>query len=150
MRLLVPVCALVGFLATPARAADVPGDARQTIAAANDAWLPAMKQQDAAAIVEPYADKGVFVTATGQIATGRDGIGRLMRERFAAGRVVDGMLQQDGIRMEGSLIYEWGHADIEIDRPGGGRAKSSGRYLTVWKRSGTGKWEIIRNLSLAD
>lgn len=138
------------LLATVLRASDVPDDARRTIKAANDAWLPALKQQNAVAIAEPYADDGMFVSATGQVATGRAAIAELMKARFAAGRVLSGSLEQDGIRQEGSLIYEWGHAETEVQTPGGQLVKRTGRYLTVWKANTAGRWQIIRNMSLVD
>ena len=132
------------------RAADVPDAARRTIKQANDAWVPALKQQDAAAIAEAYADDGVFVTATGQVATGRAAIENLMKDRFAAGRVLSASLEQDGIRKEGALIYEWGHATSDVRTPTGKVVRGTGRYLTVWKADAGGRWQIIRNLSLVD
>ncbi len=128
----------------------VPNDARSTIAAANAAWLPAMKAQDATAIAEPYADDGIFVGPTGAVATGRDGVARLMRERFArTGRVKNGQLAQDGMTRQGAFIYEWGHATLELEGQGG-PLQSRGRYLTVWRKNAAGRWQIIRNLSLPD
>ena len=70
--------ALVIAFAAPLAAAPperVPADARAAIAAANAAWVPAMQRQDVAAIVEPYADDGVFVTPTGESVKGRAAIG---------------------------------------------------------------------------
>ena len=60
----------------------IPDDARVAIARANTDWLPAMQRQDADAIVDPYADDAVFVTATGESVKGREAIARLMRDRF--------------------------------------------------------------------
>ncbi len=131
--------------------AGIPADARAAIAAANSAWLPAMKARDATAIAEPYAEDGVFVTPTGVVATGRDGVARLMRERFAQrGVVTSGELVQDGMTRQGAMIYEWGHATVTTGRAGARSTQSRGRYLTVWRQNGSGRWEIIRNLSLAD
>lgn len=130
--------------------ATIPQDALQTINAANKAWLPAMERQDAAAVAEPYAEDGVFVAATGETAHGRNAIEQLMRDRFAkSGRVVGGTLVQDGTAAAGSMIYEWGHADLELAREGQAPAHVRGRYLTVWQRI-SGKWRIVRNLSLPD
>src|SRR5512144_279033 len=80
------------------QSAAIPADARAAIARANDDWLPAMRRQDATAIVEPYADDGVFVLATGECMKGRAAIEQLMRDRFTrTGRIVGGTLQQDGL-----------------------------------------------------
>ncbi len=140
-------------LASPLVAAPrepVPADARATIAAANAAWVPAMQRQDTAAIVEPYADDAVFVTATGESVQGRAAIARLMRDRFAkTGRLVAGTIAEDGLVKVGDLIYEWGHAEMRLAPPGGGAdVRAAGRYLTVWRRDADGIWRISRNLSL--
>jgi len=129
----------------------VPRAARKTIAAANAAWLPAMKRQDAVAIAEPYAEDAVFVTLTGEAVRGRPAIEQVMRDRFAKiGRVVGGKIAQDGLTRVGTMIYEWGHADLQLLRDGGKPTSSKGRYLTVWKADASGHWRIIRNLSLPE
>jgi uncharacterized protein (TIGR02246 family) len=132
--------------------APVPADARTAIARANDDWLGAMQRQDAKAMVEPYAEDGVFVLATGKAVTGRAAIEQLMRERFrTSGTLVSGKLHQDDLVTAGSMIYEWGHAELEVAAaPGQPPTRSIGRYLTVWKRDNAGNWRIIRNLSLGD
>ncbi len=131
--------------------AGIPADARAAIAAANDAWLPAMKARDATTIAAPYADDGVFVTATGTVARGRDGVAQLMRDRFAqTAAVTGGELVQDGITRQGALIYEWGHAVLTLAVKTAQPSQSRGRYLTVWRLSPNGRWEIARNLSLPD
>ena len=127
----------------------VPADARAAIAAANAAWVPAMQHQDIAAIVEPYADDGVFVTPTGESVKGRAAIGQLMRDRFAkTGRMVAGTITQDGLVRVGDLIYEWGHAEMRLAQEGGAETSAAGRYLTVWRHEADGGWRIARNLSL--
>jgi uncharacterized protein (TIGR02246 family) len=136
---------LVGIAA---KRADVPRAARETIAKANADWLVAMKRGDAAATVEPYADDAVFVTATGEAVRGRAAIEQLMRERFAkSGNALDGRIIEDGLTREGSLIYEWGHATLQLSGAG---QPTRGRYLTVWASDSRGRWQIVRNLSLPD
>lgn len=131
--------------------AQVPADARAAIAAANADWIPAMKRQDAAAVAAPYAEDGVFVNASGVVVTGRDAVAQLMRDRFTQmGHVVDGRIVQDGLTRQGTLIYEWGHADLTISRDGAPPQRSTGRYLTVWQKGAAGKWQIVRNLSLPE
>ena len=131
--------------------AEVDASARTTIAKANAAWLDAMKREDVASIVEPYDDDAIFVTATGESVRGRSAIEQLMRERFSkTGRVTAGRIVQDGISAAGTMIYEWGHADLEIGREGQAPMPVRGRYLTVWAKDGAGRWRITRNLSLPD
>ena len=128
----------------------VPAAARATIDSVNSAWLPALRRKDAAAIAEPYADDGVLVTATGETFRGRGAVEEAMRASLAGmgDAQVGGRLVQDGLTRTGNLIYEWGHAELEITRPGAAPAHAMGRYLTVWRQDATGRWRILRNLSL--
>ncbi len=147
--ILVPV--LLGLAAVPSGQAGVAADATATIAAANAEWVRSMKTGDVRAIAAPYADDAIFVTQTGSVVKGRDAVAQLMRERIAqAGKARDVALVQDGVTLQGTLIYEWGHATMEFARPGGAPTRTGGRYLTVWQKDTTGRWEIIRNLSLPD
>jgi uncharacterized protein (TIGR02246 family) len=150
---MITTCVLLFALQTsPAPADAVPADARAAIARANGDWLPAMRRQDAKAIADVYADEGVFVLPNGDSVKGRAAIEQLMRDRFSrTGPVVGGTLKQDDLVVAGSMIYEWGHAELEM----GGRADQSpsrvtARYLTVWQRDASGRWRIIRNLSLGN
>lgn len=129
----------------------IPSDARTAIAAANADWIPALEKHDAAAIAAPYAQDGIFVTATGEVYKGRGAVAQLMRDRFAQmGTVVNGSLVQDGLTRQGDLIYEWGHADLELAHEGAAPQHSRGRYLTVWQQAADGRWQIVRNLSLPE
>ena len=136
--------------APAADSTSVPARARAAIDSVNAAWLPALQRRDGAAIADAYADDGVLVAATGETDRGRAAIERVMREAAErVGTVLGGKLVQDGITRAGPLIYEWGHAELEIARPGGAApARVTGRYLTVWRQDGDGRWRIIRNLSL--
>lgn len=129
----------------------VPSDARATIAAANAAWVAALQTQDAATIAAPYAEEAVFVTPNGDVVKGRAGVAGLMKDRFARmGKVRSGELVQDGTTRQGQFVYEWGHATLETERDGV-PGRSRGRYLTVWQKNATtGRWEILRNVSLPD
>ena len=65
----------------------------------------------------------------------------------ASFRFLRGGLVQDGVVLApGPMIYEWGHADIEVERDGK-VVHSAGNYLTVWRRDASGSWKIARNLA---
>lgn len=136
--------------AQPARSDSIiMASARGMIDSANAAWLAAMRRQDVAAIVAPYADSAVFVTPSGASVTGRGAIAQLMRERFAHnGPISGGTIHQDGLTAQGPYIYEWGHATVDYVRDGVTK-HAPGRYVTVWASDAGGRWYIIRNLSLA-
>ena len=135
--------------AAAADSTSVPASARAAIDSVNAAWLPALQRKDGAAIADAYADDGVLMAAAGETVRGRAAVEQAMRAMAArGGSVLGGRLVQDGITRAGALIYEWGHADLEVARPGAAPAHVTGRYLTVWRQDPGGRWRIIRNLSL--
>jgi uncharacterized protein (TIGR02246 family) len=152
--LVIAAFALASKLAAQAPAgadsAAVPESVRAMIDSVNAAWIPQLQRKDAAGIAAPYADDGMLVTPTGETFRGRAAVEEAMRTSLArlGTAQVSGRLVQDGITRVGTLIYEWGHAELEISRPGGQPAHSNGRYLTVWQQDSSGRWRILRNLSL--
>jgi uncharacterized protein (TIGR02246 family) len=146
----------VSHLQAQRAAAEVAGDSavpesvRAMIDSVNADWLPALRRKDAAAIAEPYADDGVLVTATGESFRGRAAVEEAMRTSITriGSATIGGRLVQDAITRVGNLIYEWGHAELEITRPGAQPSHAAGRYLTVWRQDVSGRWRILRNLSL--
>ncbi|HLI11748.1 MAG TPA: SgcJ/EcaC family oxidoreductase [Alphaproteobacteria bacterium] len=131
-----------------AEAARMIAEAKPAIEAANKDWLPAMQQQDAKRLAAPYAEDGIFLAASGAIARGRAAIEQMYLDRFAkGGRVVSGKIIEDGLKAEAGFIIEWGHAVFTLEQ-NGARRTLGGNYLTVWRRSAAGSWEITRNLTL--
>jgi len=133
----------------PSATDDLLAQARPTIEAANADWVPAMKRKDAKAIASFYAEDGVLVAPNGKSLQGREAVEASYAKGMTASfRFVGGGIVQDGVVLvPGPLIYEWGHADIEVERDGK-VIHSAGNYLTVWKRNADGRWEISRNLAL--
>jgi len=133
----------------PSATDDLLAQARPTIEAANADWVPAMKRKDAKAIASFYAEDGVLVAPNGKSLQGREAVEASYAKGMTASfRFVGGGIVQDGVVLVPCpLIYEWGHADIEVERDGK-VIHSAGNYLTVWKRNADGRWEISRNLAL--
>ncbi|MGE5098049.1 MAG: YybH family protein [Betaproteobacteria bacterium] len=144
---------LLAGAAIAAETAPAPEDylaaARPTIEAANADWAPAMKRKDAKAIASFYANDGVLVGPGGQAIQGREAVEKFYAQRLeGAVRFVRGTLVQDGVVLApGPMIYEWGHADVEVERDGK-VLHSAGNYVTVWKRNASGTWQISRNLAM--
>jgi uncharacterized protein (TIGR02246 family) len=123
--------------------------AEPTIERANSAWLPAMMRGDARALAAPYADDGLLITAAGVTVRGRAAIAAFYRRDLRGlGRISGGGLVEDGVTFSEGLIYEWGRGWVIFRHQSGAPARGGGAYLTVWRRSTDGRWQIIRNLVL--
>lgn len=131
--------------------AAVLASARPEIEAANAAWLPGLRQRDARAIAAAYADSGLFVGADGVVTRGRAAVVDMYAARVPRlGEIRDGGVVQDGLAVAGQgLVYEWGHAWLELAprAAGGAPVRSGGSYLTVWRHESDGHWRIVRNLA---
>jgi uncharacterized protein (TIGR02246 family) len=126
--------------------------ARPEIDAANDAWLPGLRQHDANAIAAPYADSGLFIAGDGTVTRGRVAVERMYEARFPRLRPIRaGGIVQDGLTvLAPTRIAEWGHGwiEMEAEREGAPPVRSGGSYITIWERQADGHWRIVRNLAL--
>lgn len=131
--------------------AETIASAKGDIDAANEGWIPALRKHDAAAIASAYADEGLFIARDGSVVRGRDAVATMYEARFPQMReILDGAIVQDGITaVSPTMIYEWGHAWLELAPATAGQApvRSGGTYLTVWQRAGDGHWRITRNIA---
>ena len=143
--------AQAGSATPPLDTAGILASARPEIAAANAAWLPGLKQRNAAAIAEAYADSGLFIQSDGSVVRGRAAVEKMYADRFPRIQGIrNGAVVQDGLAVVGrGLVYEWGHGWLELQprTPGGPPVRTGGPYLTVWQRATDGHWRIIRNLT---
>ncbi len=143
--------ARVAHAQTALDTAAILASARGEIHAANEAWLPGLRNHDAKAIAAPYADSGLFIDPNGVVTRGRAAVERMYEARFPRLRaIVGGGIAQEGMAVvAANRIYEWGHGWLEVasDRAGAPNVRSGGAYLTVWMRESDGHWRIVRNLS---
>jgi uncharacterized protein (TIGR02246 family) len=126
--------------------------AKADIDAANQAWLPGLRNRDAQSIVAAYADDGLFIAHDGTATRGREAIAAMYTQRFTRLReILGGGVVPDGLTVVSpALIYEWGHAWIEMapEKAGQPTVRSGGSYLTVWQRGDDGHWRITRNIAI--
>ena len=134
-------------------AAGMPEDnlasAKPVIDKANADWVPALQAGDVHRAAEPFADDAMFILGNGKTYVGRAAIEDFLKQRLTPGtKITGGTIQQDGIQViRDGLIYEWGHGGTTKVDASGKSQTSSGLYLTVWQRSPSGQWQIIRNLN---
>lgn len=147
-----PAAAPVPAPAAALDTAAILAGARSEIDAANAAWVPGLRDRDAASIAAAYSDSGMFIAPDGSVTRGRDAIARMYAARFPSlTRILDGGVDQEGMAVESrTRIYEWGRAwlTMEARTPGNPPVRSGGAYLTVWRRESDGHWRIEWNLAL--
>lgn len=138
-------------LTAHAIAAPPSGDAKldSAIQKANSEYLAAVKIGDAATIAAPYADDAIFILPNGTCIQGRVEIEKMYRTRFEqSGLPNSTRLDSKNVNLDGDVAYESGNAEVTVTKDGKPMTRTS-RYLTIWRRTDSGEWKIIRNIVLS-
>ena len=139
--------------AAPLVVAAAPSWQRQALASAapfidkaNDDWTRAIVTRDADVLAAPYDVNGIFIGPDGSVSIGKAAVRSMYANRPASVRVLKASIKSDGrAAHDADDVYEWGTAVMTVQR--GSEVKTaSGRYLTVWHRSGS-RWVITRNIA---
>jgi ketosteroid isomerase-like protein len=113
---------------------------------ANDDWTRAIVTRDTDVLAAPYDTTGVFIGPDGSVSVGKAAVRSMYANRPASVRVLKASIRSDGrVAHDRDDVYEWGTAVMTVQR-GAQVKKVSGRYLTVWHRSGK-RWVITRNIA---
>ena len=114
---------------------------REEIAAANDKFMAAAEQQDAAALAALYTKKGQVLPPNSDVMTGREAIQGFWQA-----------VMDMGIRraeLEIVEVEDHGKTAIEVSRfalyAEGGAVADKGKYIVIWKRK-KGVWKLHRDI----
>lgn len=131
--------------ATPSWRHTTLASAAPAIDKANEEWTHAIVTGDADVMAAPYAPDGIFIGPDGSEIRGRDAV-RAMYAKPRTVKVLKASIKSAGrAAADPDDVYEWGTASMTVERDGRSK-QASGRYLTVWHRSGT-KWVITHNIA---
>jgi ketosteroid isomerase-like protein len=113
---------------------------------ANDEWARAIVRGDAAVMAAPYDTNGVLIAPDGAAIHGKAAVRAMYAKRPTSAKVLKATIKSEGrAAADPDDVYEWGRAVMTLQRSGKTR-RASGRYLTVWHRSGK-RWVITRNIA---
>jgi uncharacterized protein (TIGR02246 family) len=132
--------------AVPAWQSQALASAAPSIDKANDEWTRAIVTGDADILAEPYAENGIFIGPDGSEVRGKDAVRAMYAKPRTDVKVISAAIHSDGrAAADPDDVYEWGTASMTVQR-GTAVKQASGRYLTVWHRTG-GKWLITHNIA---
>ena len=114
---------------------------RKEIAAANDNFMAAVEQQDAAALAALYTKGGQLLPPNSDFVTGREALQAFWQA-----------VMDMGIRralMEIVEVEDHGKTAIEVSRytlyAEGDAVADKGKYIVIWKKKG-GAWKLHRDI----
>jgi uncharacterized protein (TIGR02246 family) len=109
----------------------------------------AMESKDATTFVSFYADDAIVMMANQPAVQGRDAIRRMVTEMFSLPNLAFSFTPTRVEVAEGrDFAYETGTYRFAADMQGS-RLTDEGKYLTVWKKTGT-EWKIVRDINNSD
>jgi ketosteroid isomerase-like protein len=113
---------------------------------ANNEWTHAIVSGDPAALSAPYDEHGIFIGPDGSVSIGKAAVRAMYASRPSTVKVLKASIRSDGrVSPDPDDVYEWGTATMTVRR-GNSISQASGRYFTVWHRSGE-RWVITRNIA---
>ena len=121
------------------------GSVKEAVEAANATFAAAYNKGDAAAVAALYAEDAVVLPPDAARANGRAEIESFWKGTIAAG-VSDLELKTLDVTEAGDFAFETGEANLSVPAAGGGKAPASIKYVVVWKKSGDGAWQLLRDI----
>jgi len=114
---------------------------REEIGAANDRFMAAFEEQDAAAVAALYTKKGQVLPPNSDFVTGREAI-----QAFWQGAMDMGLRRAE---LELGEVDGLGKTAVEVSRftlyAEGDAVADKGKYMVVWKKKG-GDWKLHRDV----
>jgi ketosteroid isomerase-like protein len=101
---------------------------------------------DAEILAAPYEANGIFIGPDGAEVRGHDAVRAMYARPRGDVKVIKAHVESDGrAAADPDDVYEWGSVIMIVQRAGNAK-ETSGRYLTVWHRSGKA-WMITHNIA---
>lgn len=111
------------------------------IGEANEKWMAALEQGNAAGVAECYTEDSQFMPPNAPIMKGREGVKAFVEGRRKAG-VKKIKLTTSEIEGDNKRALETGTYEVMVD---GDKVVDQGKYLVEWKNQ-NGKWYFHRNM----
>ena len=126
-----------------------PADHEATIRANVDRWLELVRNRDAAAIAQFYAEDGVLMPPNAPAATGRAAIEEGWRGMMSPPGLEFTFAPAQIVVASGEdMALDRGTYRVAYDGPNG-RVTDTGKYLVVWRNVG-GEWKVAADMFSSD
>jgi len=125
------------------READRTSGLLQEVMEADRDFAAAVAEGGVDAWVAAFAEDGSMIPASGPVVTGHEAIREMMTPAFGTpGFVLKWEPQGGEVATSGDLAYTFGEFESRSDA----EAPVRGRYVTVWRLGGAGRWEVIADI----
>lgn len=118
-----------------------PPPIRDAIVAANQQFMSALGQGDAAGVAQLYTEDGQVLPPGSEPITGRPGIQAFWQGALDMG-IKAAKLETVEVLHHGDTAYEVGRYTLEAE---GGQIVDHGKYVVIWQRQAAG-WKLHRDI----
>jgi uncharacterized protein (TIGR02246 family) len=126
-----------------------PSATRDSVAAAMQGYVEALRSNDPASVSRWWTDDAVYMAQGTPTVRGRAALDSLVRGLFATVRVTDVSENTDELIVERDLAVQVGTYSETLQPQRGSARIDRGRYVFVWRRQLDGGWKIARGMSNA-
>jgi uncharacterized protein (TIGR02246 family) len=117
------------------------GDVKAAILKANQQFMVAFGQRDAAAVAELYARGAQLLPPHSDFVTGAEAIRQFWQGAMDMG-IRQAKLETVEVESTDNTAVEVGRVTLFVE---GGKQADAGKYLVVWKKEG-GSWKLYRDI----
>jgi uncharacterized protein (TIGR02246 family) len=122
-----------------------PGEIEDEIAKSRDVWVALWNTRQINQVLTLYAPDAMFLTASGERATGLFEI-RYLFERMRNSNTSDLKLHSLAFEQSGDLAYDSGSYTETMALPDNPHHEIRGSYLAVYKHQPDGRWLIVQHV----
>lgn len=123
--------------------------ARRAIDSANARSIRAYNAGDVATFLQVYAPDATVLPANEPAVHGQHAISEWWQRGWKEG-VRNVRLTTDELEVHGTLAAEVGRYEIDIQPATGPASSERGKYIVLWKRNPSGRWQIYRDIYNSD
>jgi ketosteroid isomerase-like protein len=149
-----PFCkslAIVTFFALTAARPQAARDTTGGIRTADQDWARVFAAKNLDASVAICAPDGAVLAPNAPIAAGREEIRKLFQGFFAIpGFQITWHPTKIEVARSGEIGYSSGVYEMQFKDASGKPASDTGKYVTIWKRTPDGKWQVVRDIFNSD
>jgi uncharacterized protein (TIGR02246 family) len=113
---------------------------RKEIEALETQWIEAFNAGDAAGVARFYAENGRVLPPNDDVVQGRSAIEAFVKEFLQMKPTISFSLLT--VHESPDMCASVGRYDMDLQPPGAGTQKDSGKFIEVWARQPDGSWLI--------
>ncbi len=116
------------------------------VVAAMDAYVAALRGNDAATVSALWTDDAVYAALQTPTIRGHAAMDSLVRSHLSTMRITEITVRTEETAVGGDLAVQWGSYSEVVQAQQGAPQPIRGRFMFVWRRQADGSWKVARGI----